>query len=284
MVSSCFPSRNILNRIAVATSALALFVLPYAAQGQAGPTSEGGQQYSSSADWKSYLIDYDFDGTPGASGAAQYGQNNRYPDYTSRWSHLAFEAGVGPTAPVGNDVSGGSAFGYRGYDTWGYNVTFGGGWNFTKHLGALLEYQFDRNKIPGATLAVIGAPGGNINTWSLTIDPIYYLPVTHTTGAYVTGGGGFYRKVTNFTAPQQVEVCYYFCQYGYANETIGHFSSNQGGLNIGVGGYWKAFGQDSNTKLYAEVRYVWVDSPAGSATTDGEGTEGLIPVTFGIRF
>jgi hypothetical protein len=277
MVSHCFSSRSLLNRLAIAASVFALFALPYAARAQAGSAPEGGQQYSSSADWKAYLSSYDFDGTPGASASPQYGQNNnRYPEYTSRWSHVAFEAGAGFTAPVGNDTN--------GYDTYGYNVTLGGGWNFTKHIGALLEYQFNRNKIPGATLAEVGAPDGNINTWSLTIDPIYYVPITHSFGGYVTGGGGFYRKVTNFTAPEQVEECYYFCYYGYANETIGHFSSNQGGLNIGVGGYWKAFGEDSNAKLYAEARYVWVDSPAATPTQNGEGTEGLIPVTFGIRF
>lgn len=278
MISICFFSRTMLSRIAIAASTFALVALPLGAYAQASSVAEGGQQYSSSADWKSYLTSYDFDGKPGASASPQYGQrNNQYPDYTSRWNHFAFEAGVGPTVPIGNDVR-------DGYDTWGYNVTLGGGWNFTKNFGALLEYQFNRNKIPGKTLAAIGAPGGNINTWSLTIDPIIYLPMSRTFGGYVTGGGGFYRKVTNFTAPQQVTQCYYFCYYGYANETIGHFSSNQGGIDIGIGGYWKAFGEDSRAKLYAEARYVWVDSPKATATTNGEGTEGLIPVTLGVRF
>lgn len=288
MVSNCFVSRRFLNRIAIAASALALLALPYAAQAQSGPAVEGGQQYSSSTDWNGYLTDYDFDAAPGASASAQYGQqgNNRYPDYTSRWSHMAIELGAGAVAPIGNDVSGGRGVGLRGYDTWGYTVAGGAGWNFTKHLGTLIEYRFDRNKIPGATLHALGQFHGNINTWSLTLDPIVYLPLTHTKGAYVTGGGGFYRKVTNFTAPQLVTQCYFFCYQGYANETTAHFSSNQGGLNIGAGLYWKAFGADSNTKLYAEARYEWVDSPALSSPTifNGEGTEGLIPVTLGIRF
>ncbi len=289
MVSNCIFSRNLLNRFAIAASVFALFTLPYAAQAQTGTAVEGDQQYSSSADWKAYLTSYDFDGASGASATPQYGQygrNNSYPYETSRWSHLAFEAGVGPTAPIGNDVSGGKPVGLAGYDTWGYNVTFGGGWNFTKRFGALIEYQFNRNKIPGATLSELGAPGGNINTWSFTIDPIFYQPITKTLGGYVTGGGGFYRKVTNFTAPVEGEECYFYCYYYEENETIGHFSSNQGGLNIGVGTYWKAFGEDSNAKLYAEARYVWVNSPKLSSSTifNGEGTEGLIPVTLGIRF
>ncbi|HEV2462723.1 MAG TPA: hypothetical protein VGT04_02870 [Acidobacteriaceae bacterium] len=283
MAMNSLCSRIFLGRIAIAASALAIFALPFTARAQAGSVaSENGQQYSSSADWKAYLSSYDFNGAPGASASPQYGQygrnnNNQYPNYTSRWSHFAFEGGGGFTAPIGNDVRG-------GYDGWGYNVTVGGGWNFTKMIGALLEYQFNRNTIPQTTLQAIGVPSGNINTWSLTLDPIIYLPVTHSMGAYATGGGGFYRKVTNFSAPQLVEQCFYFCYYGYTNQTVGHFSSNQGGLNIGLGGYWKAFGPDSNAKLYAEARYVWVNSPAPTKTQQGEGTEGLIPVTFGIRF
>ena len=291
MVSKLSFSRNLLNRFAIAASVVTLFTLPYAAQAQTGTAVEGGQQYSSSADWKAYLSSYDFDGAPGATATPQYGQygrNNNYPYQESRWSHLAFEAGAGFTAPIGNDVSGGKNAGLAGYDTWGYNVTFGAGWNFTKHIGALLEYQFNRNKIPGDTLAALGVPGGNINTWSLTLDPIIYLPLqTHSFGTYVTGGGGFYRKVTNYTEPAQ--ACYFDYYYGYVcgyqNETVYHFSSNQGGMNIGAGIYWKAFGPDSNAKLYAEARYVWVNSPGPTAEQPlGEGTEGLIPVTFGIRF
>jgi hypothetical protein len=286
MVSNCFSSRGLLNRIAIAVSTFALFALPCAMRAQIGTAPEGGQQYSSSADWKTYLADYDFDGAAGAGPSAQYGQNNRYPNYTSRWSHLAFEAGVGPTAPIGNDVR-------DGYDTWGYNITTGVGWNFTKRIGTMIEYQFDKQKIPGSTLTALAIAnglttplGGNINTWSLTIDPIIYQPFTKSVGGYVTGGGGFYRKVTNFTEPAlETECDIYFCYSGYVPQTVAHSSSNQGGLNLGVGLYWKAFGQDSNAKLYGEARYVWVDSPVASLSDPyGEGTEGLIPVTLGIRF
>ncbi|MGC1363836.1 MAG: hypothetical protein WA419_11375 [Silvibacterium sp.] len=274
-----------MNRLAIAASAFALLAVPYAARAQAGTATEGGQQYSSSADWKSYLTDYDFDGAPGASASPQYGQsNNRYPEYTSRWSHLAVEAGAGFTAPVGNTA--------HGWETYGYNVRAGAGWNFSKRLGALIEYQWNRDKIPGSTLTQLAIQsgssvpfGGNVNTWSFTLDPIIYQPFTKTFGGYITGGGGFYRKVTNFTAPVLGLSCYYYCYEGYFPTTIAHSSSNQGGLNIGVGGYWKAFGEDSNTKLYTEVRYVWVDSPVASNSDPyGSGTQGTIPVTFGVRF
>ena len=295
MVSNCFSSRNFLNRVAIAASTLALAALPFAAQAQTTPPPEGSQQYSSSSDWKSFLTDYSFDGDPGPSASPQYGNNNNsYPNYTSRWSHVAFEAGGGFTAPIGNDTHPYEAPGFNIPETWGYNINLGGGWNFTKRFGALLEYQFDKQKIPGATLSIItnqalaqgaalNAPlGGNVNTWSLTIDPIFYQRVTKTMGAYVTGGGGFYRKVANFTNPELVDEGFF---EEFANETLAHSSSNQGGLNFGVGFYWKAFGEDSNAKFYAETRYVWVDSPVSSNSDPfGGGTEGLIPVSFGVRF
>jgi hypothetical protein len=289
MVSNCFSSRNLLNRIAIAVSAFALFALPFAAQAQTTPAPEGGQQYSSSSDWKSYLTDYAFDGEPGASASPQYGQNNRYPDYTSRWNHMAFEAGAGFTAPLGNTTHGGPSYPNSIGETYGYNIRAGAGWNFTKRLGTLLEYNFNRDKIPGSTLTELsiannlGTPlGGNVNTWSLTIEPIFYQPFTKSYGGYITGGGGFYRKVTNFTAPQ-LEADFF--EVIAVPTTIAHSSSNQGGLNIGVGFYWKAFGEDSNTKLFTEARYVWVDSPVASNSDPfGSGTSSLLPVTFGIRF
>ena len=293
MVVSCSSPQLFIRRIATAAFVFALASLPFTAKAQ----NEAQHGYSSSSDSRAFLNE-DIDGvslatdpgpSPTPSPTPQYGQtSSRYPSYQNRWSKIAIEAGGGFTAPVGNDVSGGDQFGLSGYNTWGYNLTFGAGWNFNKWLGALVEYQFNRNKIPGDTLAAVGAPGGNINTWSFTIDPIIYLPpITSKVGAYVTGGGGFYRKVTNYTSP--TEACYFDPFFGLIcgsqNETIYHFSSNQGGLNIGAGLYWKAFGPDSHAKLYAEARYVWVDSPSATISQPfAGGTEGLIPVTFGIRF
>ncbi|MFZ0663014.1 MAG: hypothetical protein WAM66_10005 [Acidobacteriaceae bacterium] len=291
MVSRCAFSRTSLIHLAIAASTAVLLALPCVAQTQFSPDSDSSQQSSSSSEWKTALASYDLSAAPSASASAQYGQygrRNNYPNSTNRWSHLAFEVGGGATAPVGNAA--------RDWETWGYNVNVGAGWNFSKYLGTLIEYQFNRMKIPGSTLTALaiandtGTPiGGNINTWSLTLDPILYLPVvTHSAGAYVTGGGGFYRKVTNFTEPvlsTQCDPYYGFCYSGYVPTTVAHSSSNQGGLNLGLGLYWKAFGPDSNAKLYAEARYVWVDSPKASASDIyGSGTEGFIPITFGLRF
>jgi hypothetical protein len=294
MMERCIPSRTLVRRVALVASLAALAAIPCAAVAQTADTSSESHEasspvnYSSSLEWKSYLTDEGAFGEPPPGSphpSPQYGQSNpRYPEYQSRWSKLALEAGVGFTAPVGNTA--------HGWETYGYNIKAGAGWNFTKHLGVLLEYQWNRDKIPGDTLAQLainsGSPttlGGNVNTWSFTLDPIYYQPITHRAGVYVTGGGGFYRKVTNFTAPTLGYFCYYYCYPGYYPATVAHSSSNQGGLNIGAGFYWKAMGEDSNAKFFAEARYTWVDSPVASNDDPyGSGTSSLIPVTFGIRF
>lgn len=289
MVSGFVSSRKLLHRLAVAASVMAISVLPFTAHAEPGTTpgttANRGQSYSSSTAWRSTLASFNYDGTPSgkASGEGRFGQygqqNNKYPYYQSKWSHLAFEVGGGLTSPIGRAAT-------KNYETYGYNFTIGGGWNFNKRFGVLLEYQFNKNKIPGKTLASAGFPGGNINTHSIIVEPVVYQPITPTIGVYGLAGTGFYRKVTNFTAPLQGTVCsyYYFCYSGYTNQTVDNFSSVQAGFDVGGGLYWKAFGEDSNAKLYAEVRYKWVNSPKASATQSGEGTEELIPMTIGVRW
>jgi hypothetical protein len=282
----------LVRRLLTVASAVALgCTLPAVAQTSPAPDLAAGAQSSSSS--IVYQASLNTDELLGGSaspyhfslaaadGSPQYGgrTNNRYPsypNYQSRASHIAIVAGGGFSAPVQNST--------EGYETWGYNLDFGAGWNFNKHFGVLFEYQFDRMKIPGATIAAVGAQGGNINTHLFLFDPVFYLYSHHSSGAYVTGGGGFSRKVTNFTDLQSVQQCYYFCYYGYAPVTVASFSSTQGAFDVGAGLTWKAFGPDSNAKLFAEARYIWVDSPKPTSTTDGEGVEELVPVTFGIRF
>lgn len=285
-----------LRRLLIAFSALAVgFSLSAAAQtSTASDDSSGSASYSSSNIQALLSPDAFMGGTPSASAdpyavaSPQYGGNRQrypqYPGYESKMSHFAFEGGGGFSAPSGYTSR---------YESWGYDFTVGGGWNFSKRVGALMEYSFLRQGMSSSYLNQVSTAnslsnlGGNFNTWSFTIDPILYQPLTKRSGVYITGGGGFYRKVTNFTEP--VQQCYFDEFYGYVcgfvPATVAHYSSNQGGLNIGVGLYWKAFGPDSNAKLYAETRYVWVDSPALNPNTGlGTGREGLFPVAFGIRF
>jgi hypothetical protein len=202
------------------------------------------------------------------------GQERSYGYHQNRYvSRLAFEGGGGFNAPIGND---------QPFITWGGNITLGGGLRLQKHISVLAEYQFLDNKLPGGLIAEAGAQGGHSHIWSLTLDPVIDFFPDRKNSIYVTGGGGFYRKVTSFTDPQEIEICYYFCEIGVENVVVSHFSSNQGGANFGIG-FTHKLGGDEHLKAFAEARYLWIDTPA-IGEQDGLGKTELIPVTFGVRW
>jgi hypothetical protein len=209
------------------------------------------------------------DPAAGGNGGGQY--DNRSSARGPHPSRLAFEAGGGFNAPIGNDTP---------YITWGGNFTVGGGYRFTPWFAALVEYQFIDDKLPGAFVAAGGGTGGNSHIQSITVSPVIDLFPKKTNNVYVTGGGGWYHKSTNFT----VQVCCDF--FGYpVTLNANSFSSDQGGLNFGLGYSHRLGGVygDGTMKLFAEARYLWIDSPP-IGETNGLGRTELIPVTFGVRW
>jgi hypothetical protein len=219
----------------------------------------------------------------GSGAGAAAGQEDN-GGHHGMFSKLAFEAGGGASGPVGNSSN---------YITWGGNFTVGGGLHFNKRFSMLAEYQFIDDKLPGALIAETGANGGDAHIWSLTLDPVIDLFPKSSNSVYVTGGGGFYRKVTNFTDPQEAEYCdYYYCGVETENAVVGHFSSNQGGWNVGGGFSHRVGGayNDGTMKLFAEARYLDVMSPASAIAPNNLGTATvsagtkLIPITLGLRW
>jgi hypothetical protein len=219
-------------------------------------------------------------GGHGAAAGQDYGSGTGWKHYVG--SRFALEAGGGFNAPESSSV------------TWGGNFNLGGGLNFNKYVGALIEYQFIQDKLPGSLIAQAQATGGYARIWSFGIDPVINLMPKARNGVYVTGGYGFYRKVTSFTDPQEVCFIDFVEECGVQNEVVGHFSSNQGGFNFGAGFEHRLGGMygDSKAKLFAEVRYLDVLTPAvsgenptgsGTITTIPADTK-LIPVNVGVRF
>ncbi len=222
--------------------------------------------------------------TPSRAGQnGGYDQNGGYQSH-SRFSHMTFEAGGGANGPTSDS---------SGYITWGGNFTVGAGYRITQRLSGLVEYQFIDDKIPGKLIAEAGSTGGHAHIWSFTVDPVFDLFPKNSNDLYITGGGGFYRKVTSFTVLSPQEYCtYFYCGIGYAPQVAGHFSSNQGGWNIG-GGYQHRLGGmygESKIKLFAEVRYLDVLTPATVTSPNGLGVTAvgadtkLIPITLGVRW
>jgi hypothetical protein len=212
----------------------------------------------------------------GGGGGGQYAAGERH-SVLHNWT---FEASGGFNAPISNSV------------TYGGQFTVGAGLKFNKYLSTLIEYQFLDSKLPGNLIAEAGANGGYAHIWSFTIDPVIDLMPKATNDVYITGGGGFYRKVTSFTDPEETEYCYYFCEIGTTNAVVGHFSSNQGGINIGAGFQHRVGGMsgDGNMRLFVEARYLDVFSPAVMGSANGLGVTSVaantrtIPVSVGVRF
>jgi hypothetical protein len=213
----------------------------------------------------------------GGAGGGQYGNGGGKQGILHSWT---FEAGGGFNAPISNSV------------TYGGQFTAGAGLKFNKYLSTLIEYQFLDAKLPGYLIAEAGANGGYAHIWSFTIDPVIDLMPKASNDVYITGGGGFYRKVTSFTDPEETEYCYYFCEVGETNEVVGHFSSNQGGFNVGAG-FQHRIGSmygDSHTAIFVEARYLDVFSPAVMGSANGLGVTSvaantqIIPVSVGVRF
>lgn len=197
---------------------------------------------------------------------------------------LTIEAGGGAAAPAGDKAD----------ITWGWGMTVGAGVNINQKLAAYIEYQFLDPKIPGAVIAESGAQGGRYHIWSFTVDPEYDFFPKSSNDVYAVGGGGFYRKMMNFSNPtQSCGFFYYYYTCGVTNQTVGHISSNQGGWNIG-GGYQHRFGGMyglSRTRVFAEVRYLDVLSPAlrsksanGLAPVSISADTTLLPIMLGVRW
>jgi hypothetical protein len=281
-----------MRRILFSGAAIVLAATLASAQTQTSSTQSGttGNSASNESSTLSFSDDsvrsmLDLDAAePAAGGGAHaagqdYGKGGGVKHYIA--SRFAFEAGGGFNAPQSSAI------------TFGGQVTVGAGLNFSKNVAALVEYQFLDDKLPGALIAETGANGGYAHIWSLTIAPVIDLMPKSTNDLYITGGGGFYRKVTSFTDPEEAEYCYYYyCGVETENAVVGHFSSNQGGYNVGAGFQHRVGGVygDGKTKLFIEARYLDVLSPASVSNPTGLGTTAVaadtkaIPVSVGVRF
>src|ERR1039457_3026380 len=245
-------------------------------------------------------------------GQPSYAGGNTNPDGSSKWTFLG---GGGLGLPVGITHK---------YETpsWGFQV--GGGRNWSKTFGVILQFDYDHFGLQGATLAneeyvynyyctpafqasgactLVTGLDGNNHVWSFTLNPTFTLPTEGSLGAYAVVGGGYYHKVTNFTLP--TTGYYYDPYYGpiaySANQTDGHYTSNAAGINAGLGLTYK-FSKFSNQRFYVEGRYVVVFNQhnagvtAANVATFGATYTGYndypansnrttyIPIKIGIRF
>ena len=183
---------------------------------------------------------------------------------------FAFNLGGGFTEPVGGT-------GTR-LNT-GWNLSAGAGYNFTSHVGALVQFSDSQSDINRATLNNLGFPGGDVNIWSLTLNPIVHTNPRGPVDLYFIGGGGLYHWRQEFTAPDVAAVTGFDPFFGFfqtaipVQDVLSSYSVNKPGVNGGLG---LAFGTKWNVKFYAEARYHRI--------IFGDRHADMLPVTFGIRW
>src|SRR5690349_13271040 len=163
----------------------------------------------------------------------------------------------------------------------GFHFGAGAGYNFHPNFGINTEFGFNHLGVSSRILNSVGAPDGSGRIYSLTINPIVHFNPKGRFDAYVTGGGGYYRRTVEFTEPSVQTVTAFDPFFGFypvnvgTNLVLGSFSQNKGGLNIGGGVSMRVRG-DSNAKFFAEARYHYIyTSPVRTA---------ILPVTFGFRW
>ncbi|HUE20754.1 MAG TPA: hypothetical protein VMQ86_03685 [Bryobacteraceae bacterium] len=68
-------------------------------------------------------------------------------------------------------------------------------------MGALIDLNYNSFGINTTTLQSVGVPGGGLHVFAATLDPIVHLTPKSHFDLYVTGGGGLYRRMQDFTVP-----------------------------------------------------------------------------------
>lgn len=265
--------------------------------------------YSSSTGVEETAKAEDFDMGLGA-GAGQSPRPYHRPNYhdsrtnsdgSEKWT---FEVGGGFNLPTG---------GTHDYLSTGWRFQGGGGRNFNKTFGLLLQFDYDDFGFQTSTLNnqlaiynALGATdengnsltelGGYTHDWSFTLNPIINFYTSDTWGAYAIAGLGYYHKTANFTTPGEGVYCdpFYGCYTYEADQVVDKYTSNAFGVNGGLGVTYR-FSRFSSTKFFAEARYVWTDN--SKRPFDVSGTTSYfnafpqnsdpttwIPITFGVRF
>jgi hypothetical protein len=230
-------------------------------------------------------------------GRTNYSDKMHNPDGSKKY---VFEVGGGFNVPAGATAKDLAV---------NWKLQAGAGYNFNKKFGVMFEYNYDKFNDSSRNLntmydrynslglqnqdgSAVDFSGldGTTHVWSLTLNPMYTYYQGDSLGAYVIGGGGFYRKVANFTLPQQGVYCdfYGFCYSFTQNQVFDHYSNNAGGLNAGLGFTYK-MGRFSSSQLYAEARYAWVNNQPSANSVAGLYPEnnkrtGYFPVMVGFRF
>jgi Outer membrane protein beta-barrel domain len=184
---------------------------------------------------------------------------------------FAFDIGGGFTQPVGNTG--------RHLDT-GWNIQAGVGFNFSQYVGLMVQADYNRWGINGATLNAVGFPDGDVNVFSATLNPIVHLTPRSHFDVYLIGGGGLYHWTQEFTQPGIATFTAFNPFFGFysaavpTTQVLSSYTVNKPGVNGGLG---IALGTKWHGKFFAEARYDRI-------FMGNERHTDYVPVTFGFRW
>lgn len=187
-----------------------------------------------------------------------------------------FNVGAGPGFPLSKTSD---------FATTSYNIVAGGGRNLNRHLKLTAEFMFQGLPLKQSVANELGVSQVKGRLYSVTANLLWGAPFTNKIGAYVIGGGGWYRR--SLEAQNTVLQAGSVCEPGWiwwdiectngifpTQVTVGSRSSDAGGFNIGGGLTFRVGTTSAN--IYAEVRY----HKAFTANIDTT----VLPVTFGLRW
>jgi len=166
----------------------------------------------------------------------------------------------------------------------GANFVIGGGPNIRRYLSLDAEFMWHDLPIKQDVVRALGVPDGSARIYSVTMNAIVPIPTHGKMGFYAIGGGGWYHRSGELTAPTYVPgtVCppFYLWWGGCIDGlfpgklVLASSSSSAWGGNVG-GGITYRIGT-SGFKIYSEVRYH--HAPHKEIETD------LLPITLGLRW
>lgn len=187
-----------------------------------------------------------------------------------------FNIGGGPGFPLGTTAD----FVHNSYD-----FVVGGGPNLRSHVKMNVEFMFHGIPVHEDIIKQVGVSNIKGRLYALNGNLMIGTSAGGTRGAYLIGGGGWYRRTLEAkqTVLQRGTVCVPFwewwnmqCVDGIfpTDVTVGSRTVSAPGFNVG-GGLTVGLGE-SRMNLFVEVRY-------HRAFTRSVDTV-VLPLTFGVRF
>ena len=223
------------------------------------------------------------------------------------FASLALRAQDAPAIPAGQEASDADMTGrpkvkVRDYPKWQFNI--GGGANLpsgttrtyvrggggvataglarnaNKYVGLRAEFWWENLPLRSSALALAQASGATSGVYSVSLDPVFNIPVTAKYSGFLLVGPSFYHRYGSLNSPTipPGSACNgFYSWWTYCPTSLpsdfAKTSQNEFGLNIG-GGVARKIGQ--RAELYLDWRYQHGSHKGISTNTK--------PITIGIRW